>query len=370
MNETPRHPRIALFPGNGIGQEVAYGSMPLLRELFPEWEVTEGKIGWDCWCMVGDSVPPESWELARASDALLVGAITSKPAREAERELIPDLQGTGLQYQSPVVQLRRELDLYANVRPCTNPSDPGGAFNVTVVRENTEGTYKHDLAGEALDPIRAIIADDPTVAATTPDDVAVALRVTTGFAWRRLLRTCGRLARRSRGHVTIAAKPNIMQASGELARTAIEEVAPEFPDVEFEMGNADAVAMRMAASPESLDIVAAENLIGDILSDLGAGLGGGMGLTPSGNYGNGPAMFEPVHGSAPDIAGQGIANPAAFLLSAAMLGEHVGAVEAARKLRTAVYAVVRAGDPAEVTPDLGGRGTTQSLLTAVGARLD
>lgn len=360
------HPRIALFPGNGIGQEVAYGSLPLLRDLFPGWEITEGRIGWDCWCSGGDAVPPESWELARASDALLVGAITSKPAREAELELVPSLQGKGLQYRSPVVQLRRELDLYANVRPTV---DPTGRVDVTVVRENTEGTYVHDLDARHLGDLRDVIGDDPTVRQSDPSDVAVALRVTTGFAWRRLLRTCGRLARRSRGHVTVADKPNIMQATGEIVRAAMEEVAAEFDDVDFVMGNADAVAMRMAADPESLDVVAAENLIGDILSDLGAGLGGGMGVTPSANHGDGPAMFEPVHGSAPDIAGRGIANPTAFLLSAAMCGTHVGDVDAATRLRTAVGEMLRDGDPAELTPDLGGHGTTETVLRAVANRL-
>lgn len=360
------YPRIALFPGNGIGQEVAYGSLPLLRDLFPGWQITEGRIGWDCWCSGGDSVPPETWELARNSDALLVGAITSKPAREAERELVPELRGTGLTYRSPVVQLRRELDLYANVRPTV---DLAGKLDFTVVRENTEGTYVHDLDADHLGDLAGVIGGDPTVRRADPREIAVALRITTGFAWRRLLRTCGALARRSRGHVTVADKPNIMQATGEVVRTAMDDVAREFPDVEFELGNADAVAMAMASRPGDLDIIAAENLIGDILSDLGAGLGAGLGVTPSANHGDGPAMFEPVHGSAPDIAGRGIANPAAFLLSAAMCGDHVGDADAAARLRTAVRGVLRDGDPTELTPDLGGRGTTETMLRAVANRL-
>lgn len=247
-----------------------------------------------------------------------------------------------------------------------------------------------------------VVKHDPTVARSTPADTAIALRVTTGFAWRRLLRTAaaltGHAADPALRRVTVADKPNILRESGAVIRDAVDEVAAEFPGVEFEIANADAVAMRMITAPRSFDVIAAENLLGDMLSDMGAGLMGGLGLPSSGNIGADHAVFEPVHGSAPDIAGRGIANPAAFLLSAAMCAEHLAdkveasqaspaaecgagseagskseaATEAtanpdgdlrerADRLRSAVIATLR-DNP---TPDLGGTNTTAGFADAV-----
>ena len=276
-----------------------------------------------------------------------MAAITSKPAREAEAELADHLRGTGLTYRSPVLQLRRRLDLYANIRPVEDllagagsPASslddgpaptPSPRFGFTVVRENTEGLYSHDLsmAGPDSNGLWDVVKQDPTGTHSTRADTAVALRVTTGFGWRRLLRTAasltGRAADPSLRRVTIADKPNILRESGAIIRDAVDEVAAEFPDVDFEIANADAVTMRLITAPLSFDVIAAENLLGDILSDLGAGLMGGLGLPSAANMGDGHAVFEPVHGSAPDIAGRGIADPAAFLMSVAMCAEHLAA---------------------------------------------
>ena len=403
----PDRHRIVLMPGDSIGPEIVDACRPVLATAFPTWDFTDAAIGWDCWCAGGDPVPPETWRALESADAALMAAITSKPAREADAELAAHLRGTGLTYRSPVLQLRQRLDLYANVRPVEDVLDddpaasPSPRFGFTVVRENTEGLYSHDFsmrgAASAAESATAGIWDavkhDPTVTRSTPEDTAVALRVTTGFAWRRLLRTAaalsGRAADPALRRVTVADKPNILRESGAIIRDAVDEVAAEFPGIEFEIANADAVAMRMITQPRSFDVIAAENLLGDMLSDLGAGLMGGLGLPSSGNIGADHAVFEPVHGSAPDIAGRGIANPAAFLLSAAMCAEHLAGPggdesagtgestvantahhlrdlrERAARLRNAVIATLRANP----TPDLGGTNTTTGFAGEVAARL-
>lgn len=414
----PGRHRIVLLPGDGIGPEIVDACRPILAAAFPTWDFTDAPIGWECWRTGGDPVPPQTWRALESADAALMAAITSKPAREAEAELAADLRGTGLTYRSPVLQLRQRLDLFANVRPvedvlhddpartshATAPASPstasapssGPRFGFTVVRENTEGLYSHDFsmrgatgrdstsaADPALAGIWEAVAHDPTVTRSTPEDTAVALRVTTGFAWRRLLRTAatltGRAANPSLRLVTVADKPNILRESGAIIRDAVEEVAAEFPEVDFDIANADAVAMRMITQPRSFDVIAAENLLGDMLSDLGAGLMGGLGLPSSGNIGADRAVFEPVHGSAPDIAGRGVANPAAFLLSATMCADHLAnrsddanhhdaaddLRHRAAHLRAAVIATLKANP----TPDLGGTNTTSGFAGSVAARL-
>lgn len=239
------------------------------------------------------------------------------------------------------------------------------------------------MAGPDSNGLWDVVKQDPTVTHSTRADTAVALRVTTGFGWRRLLRTAasltGRAADPSLRRVTIADKPNILRESGAIIRDAVEEVAAEFPEVDFDIANADAVAMRMITQPRSFDVIAAENLLGDMLSDLGAGLMGGPGLPSSGNIGADRAVFEPVHGSAPDIAGRGVANPAAFLLSAAMCADHLAnrsddgthddagndLRHRAARLRAAVIATLKANP----TPDLGGTNTTTGFAGKVAARL-
>lgn len=418
----PGRHRIVLLPGDGIGPEIVDACRPVLAAAFPTWDFTNAPIGWECWRTGGDPVPPQTWRALESADAALMAAITSKPAREAEAELAADLRGTGLTYRSPVLQLRQRLDLFANVRPVEDvlhddparaphaaaPASPstasapssGPRFGFTVVRENTEGLYSHDFSmrgatgratverdAAAADPAMAgiwgAVAHDPTVTRSAPEDTAVALRVTTGFAWRRLLRTAAALAGRAADPslrlVTVADKPNILRESGAIIRDAVEEVAAEFPEVDFDIANADAVAMRMITQPRSFDVIAAENLLGDMLSDLGAGLMGGLGLPSSGNIGADRAVFEPVHGSAPDIAGRGVANPAAFLLSAAMCADHLAnrcddgthddagndLRHRAARLRAAVIATLKANP----TPDLGGTNTTTGFTGDVAARL-
>lgn len=380
---TPR--RITLLPGDGIGPEITDACRDLISEVFPHWHLESADIGWSQWCEHGNPAPQETWDTLERSDAALLAAITSKPAREAEAELADHLRGTGLTYRSPILQLRQHLDLYANIRPVTLP---GAAADFVIIRENTEGLYSHDYCLPPYDAptntphhhLWAEVAEDSTVsrAVEKQGEVAVSLRVTTSFAWHRLAKTAAKMAitRHAAADkpaapptVTVADKPNILRESARVIRGVIEEVAEEYPQVTFNFANADAVAMQLVTDPARFDVVIAENLIGDLLSDIGAGLIGGLGLAASANVGDDFAVFEPVHGSAPDIAGRGIANPAAFLLSAAMCAEHLGHPAAelapAAKLREAVYAATHTAP----TPDLGGTASTSEFVAAVRAEM-
>lgn len=325
-SSTRSNRHIALLPGDGIGPEIATACLPVLEAAFPHWQITTHGIGWSHWCADGDPVPAKTWEAVESADATLMVAITSKPAASAEAELADHLRGTGLTYRSPILQLRQRLDLYANIRPATIAS----GHRITIVRENTEGLYSHDLRGSDLGGVYEHIAGDPTVRETLKEgslnDVAVSLRVSTLHGWRRLLHKAADIAIRE-GHnsVTVADKPNVLQASGDVVVRAINDVSAEHPHVVFDLANVDVVAMHLATEPERYRVIAAENVFGDILSDITAGLGGGLGVVAAANVGKRSALFEPVHGSAPDIAGTDSANPTAFLRAAIMCAEHLGA---------------------------------------------
>ena len=354
----------------------------LIHKLLPHWDFPEAAIGWQQWRTHGEPIPAATWELLKNCDAALMAAITSKPAREAEAELTAELRGTGLRYQSPIVQLRRELDLFAGLRPISVPERDA---DFLIIRENTEGLYHHDVllqprSEQPEHPLWEEIGADRTVARSVESggQVAVSLRVTTSYGWQRLLTAAAHTAlarhsidpnRRRTLTVTIADKPNILRESAQVISQALAPVAAGFPQITFEFANADVVAMHLLTDPGRFDVIVAENLIGDILSDLGAGLGGGLGVAASANIGEDFALFEPVHGSAPDIAGKGIANPAAFLLSLAMCIEHLAAssteMAVAGKLRQAVAAAL-VSDP---TPDLGGSATTAEFVAATASVL-
>ncbi|MBJ7289716.1 isocitrate/isopropylmalate family dehydrogenase [Williamsia sp.] len=357
---------IAVLPGDGIGPEVVDAALPVLEAVGLGWNVEFGEIGWGCWRREGEPVPPATWELIERCDATLMGAITSKPPLEAEAELPSELQGTGRRYSSPVIALRRRLGLFANIRPITDLH--GDAFDFVVIRENTEGLYAgYDQRG-LDDDLWNLVRDHPGAAESGRADTAVALRLQTRSGLDRIFRCAfDRAAAGGFTRVTLADKPNVLRASGELARERFDAIAAEHPGIEAHTANVDAVAMAMVRSPGSFGVIVAENMFGDILSDLGAGVMGGLGLASSANVGGQGSMFEPVHGSAPDIAGRGVANPFATILTIAqMLGE-LGAPEESTRIRAAVRAAVQGG--VMVTPDLGGTASTADAAAEVIRRL-
>ena len=350
-----RELRVALVPGDGIGPEVTAASVPLLEAAARLDGVTvrctELDWGGDRLLATGTAMPEDAVDVVRAHDAVFFGAV-------GHPELAPEVSVWTL-----VLPLRKALDLYVNLRPVLawpglpGPVAGGDRADFVVVRENTEGEYS-GIGGR--------------VHVGTPAEVATEVAVHSRAAIERVTRYAFELARARRGQVTLVTKSNVMRYGYGLWDEVVAEIAvSEYPDVELETSFIDAMAARMIERPASLDVLLCSNLFGDVLSDLGAPMAGGLGMAPSANIhpdGDVPGFFEPVHGSAPDIAGRGIANPAAAVLSAAMLLDDTGCPLGATALRAAVGAAV--ADGAGRTPDLGGAATTEQAAAAIARALE
>ncbi len=324
-------PTICLIPGDGIGQEVIPETARVLAHLCPDIHFTQAEAGWETFLRQGTALPEATIQAVARADATLFGA-TQSPT-----------DGPVQGYKSPILDLRRRFDLYANLRPTHTLLPHHPQVDLLIVRENTEGLYIRDEESDG--------------------ETAVALRRITRRASQRIARVALEHARARRGRLTIIHKANVLPLTDGLFRRAALEVAEDYPDVQVEDMLVDAAAMWLVKDPARFDVLVAPNLYGDILSDLAAGLVGGLGLAPSANIGdNRVAVFEPVHGSAPDIAGQGVANPTAALLSGAMALDHLGRVEEARRLRIAIYAALQSG-PLPV--DLGGDASTIEFTETV-----
>lgn len=326
-----------LIPGDGIGLEVIPAAVEVLRATGLAFDTVYAEAGWACFQHHGTALPQETVDLAKRSDAILFGAVSS-----------PSFKVEG--YSSPIVALRRELDLFANLRPSHSwpvaSSRPG--VDLLLVRENSEGLYVRRERRQG--------------------DTAIAERVITRQGAERVARVACEWAMRRRRHLTIIHKANVLPETCGLFRQTALEVAAEYPDLIVQEMLVDTAALRLVTHPEAFDVIVTTNLFGDILSDEAAGLVGGLGLAPSANVGitRSPALFEPVHGSAPDIAGQGVANPIAAILAAAMLLDHLGETERARHVRDAVEHTLRHGPH---TPDLGGTATTAQVAEAIKLRM-
>ena len=336
--------RVAIIPGDGIGVEVVREAVRVLEVVAPrhglDLELTSWELGAERYLREGVTISEEEFRsLAEEHDAILLGALGDPrvPGNEPARDIL--------------LGLRFRLDLYVNFRP-SRLLDPGlcplrrvPAIDIEIFRENTEGVYV-DMGGNFK--------------AGTPDEVAVQEDVNTRKGVERILRAAFDHARsRGRERVTMVDKANAMPAAGGLWRRTLEEVAHSYPDIEAEALYVDTVAMDLVRRPERYQVIVTCNLFGDILSDLAAGLTGGLGLAPSANLHPGRhALFEPVHGSAPDIAGRGVANPLGAIACVGLLLEHLGADAAAAEVRQAVTDSVREGPR---TPDLGGSGTTAEV---------
>ena len=369
--------RIALLPGDGIGVEVIDAARVVLDRLELDAEYIEGEIGWDYWCAEGDAFPARTIELLKGVDAALFGAITSKPKTEAERELAPELRGKGCVYRSPIVRMRQLFDLYICLRPCKaypgNPLNHKEGIDIVVFRENTEDLY----AGVEFSPVpRAVrdvlVAESPKTFAPfadlDPDDYAVSCKINTRRGCERIIRAAFEFARdHGRKKVTVVHKANVVRATDGMFLEAGKRVAAEFPDVEMDAANVDAMAMWALKRPFDYDVLVAPNLYGDIISDLCAQMVGGLGFGCSGNIGDKLAVFEPTHGSAPKYAGQDKVNPIATILAAKMMLEWLGETDKAQRVEQAVADVIREGKV--LTYDMGGRATTTEMGKAIAARL-
>ncbi|MHB1004320.1 MAG: isocitrate/isopropylmalate dehydrogenase family protein [Chloroflexota bacterium] len=325
---------VCVVEGDGIGREVVPAAVTVLRALALPLAFVPARAGFACYQDCGDPIPAETIAACREADAVLFGAVTTPPD-------IPS-------YRSAIVTLRKELDLYANIRPVRSLGVPGfrEGIDLVIVRENTEGLY----SGQEEDL----------------GDVAIAKRIITRKGSARIARAAFDLAAREhRSRVTIVHKANVLRKTCGLFRRTAFEVASDYPQVSADEMLVDAMAMRLIKDPERFSVIVTTNLFGDILSDEAAMLVGGMGLAAAGNIGERGALFEPVHGSAPDIAGKGIANPLASILAAGMMLSYLGEAAAAERINRAVGSAIAGG---LLPPDLGGSaGTAQVTQTVLAA---
>ena len=368
--------RIAVLPGDGIGKDVTEAAMIVLEKLGLDADYRYGDVGWNFWCREGNPLPDRTIQLLKETEVCLFGAVTSKTADEAAQELDPSLRGKGLKYSSPIVRLRQMFDLYVNLRPCKafqgNPLNYRDGIDIVIFRENTEGMY----AGVEFRPLppevrKVLEAHHPAMkrfSSAKDEEIAVSLRLMTQKGCVRILRAAFDYAKRNgRKRVTLVEKANVLRETGGLMIQEAQKLARGYPEIPFDVANVDAMAMWLVKNPEHYDVLVAENLFGDIISDLAAQLVGGLGFSASGNIGDHYAIFEPTHGSAPKHAGLGKANPIAMLNAAVMMLEWLGEAERAGALERAIREVVAGGTVR--TYDMGGAATTMEMANAVAARI-
>ena len=344
--------KLAVIPGDGIGQEVTAEALKVLEVAAPggvKFEPTRYDLGAERYLATGEVLPDSVLAEIRAHDAILLGAVGGKPG---DPDLPPGILERGL-----LLRLRFELDHYVNLRPSrifpgvASPLADPGEVDFVVVREGTEGPYT---------------GNGGSIRVGTPHEVATEVSLNTAFGVERVVRDAfARAQRRPRRKLTLVHKTNVLVNAGAVWSRLVGEVGLEFPDVTVDYLHIDAATIFMTTDPSRFDVIVTDNLFGDIITDLAAAITGGIGLAASGNINpdrTAPSMFEPVHGSAPDIAGQQKADPTAAILSTALLLEHLGLDDAARTVEDAVVAEL-----AERTP--GTTRTTSEVGDAVAARV-
>lgn len=369
--------RIAWLPGDGVGPEVLEAARLVLDRLKLDAEYSHGDIGWTYWCSEGDALPKRTRQLLEEVDAAVFGAITSKPVREAEDELERGLRGTGLLYRSPIVRMRQLFDLYTCLRPCRaypeNPLNYKEGIDLVVFRENTEDLY----AGVEFSPVPSGVAQRLcqlnrafcAFEGLAPDEYAISCKINTLRGSERIARAAFEYARtHGRRSVTVVHKANVVRASDGLFLDCAREVAADFPEIEFNNANVDAITMWLLKDPFNYDVLVAPNLYGDIISDLCAQMVGGLGFACSGNIGDSLAVFEPTHGSAPKYEGQYKVNPVATILAVRMMLEWLGEEEMSQRVDRAVAEVVRRGEVR--TYDMGGSNSTLEMAEAVARAIE
>jgi len=327
--------KIAVIPGPGIGGEVVPEAVRVLESTDLTFDCHYFEVGYEVFQKTGTPVPDDVLAGIRKTQACLFGATTTPVG-------VPG-------YRSAIITLRRALGLYANVRPAKSLAIQKSMKDVdlVIVRENTEGLYsgmEFELA-----------------------DSAYSIRVVTRKATERISRFAFDLAMKRRKKVTVVTKANVLRMSDGLFLEVARKVAEDYPEVEVEEAFVDVTAMRLILKPQIFDVIVTSNLFGDILSDETAGLVGGLGLTPSANIGADYGLFEPVHGSAPRLAGKDIANPMAAIMASKMMLDYLGETGWAERIENAVVAVLEEGKV--LTPDLGGSSSTKQVTDAIIAAL-
>lgn len=341
-----RTPRIAVLPGDGVGPEVTAVAVRVLQAAGFQGTFTTHPVGWAEWCARGEALPAATLQACRDAGAVLFGAITSKPEDAAQAELTAGLRGK-VRYRSPILRLRQELDLYANVRPCK-----GNGVDLVLFRENTEGLYAGHERAHAGDDLARLFPG-------LPADAAVSLRVITPKGAQRICDAAfAHAAANGRKRVTLLEKANVLRETGAVMRKAFQAAAKRHPGIAADELHIDAACARVVSRPDDFDVVVATNLFGDIFSDVAAEVSGGLPLAASESSGDRHLLFEPVHGSAPDIAGKGVANPLGAVKAASMMASRLGQGDVAERVDAAVAQVL-------VSPrrpmDLGGKSGTAEV---------
>lgn len=333
--------KIAVIPGDGIGKEVMEATLNILEALNIEFKYEFGDAGDECYEKTGEALPQATIDIVKNTDACLFGA-----AGETAADVI--------------VRLRQEMDLFANLRPVKSYPGTNALFDnldFMIVRENTEGMY---------------IGDEDYIEDESGNITgATAKRVIRKEASKRICQYAfNHAGKNGRKKVTGVHKANVLKKTDGLFKKVFYEIAKNYENegIEAEDFYVDAAAMYLLTRPQSFEVIVTTNLFGDILSDEGAGLVGGLGLVPSANIGENKGLFEPVHGSAPDIAGKGLANPTAMVLSAVMMLEYLGEKEAAKKLDNAIIEVL--SESKFVTGDLGGNFSTMEMAEAIKEKIN
>ena len=336
-------PTICLIPGDGIGSEVVFAAAECLASLGLNLRFSEAQAGFDWFKTSGNAIPDETLANIETAGIALFGANSS-----------PSTQVQG--YKSPILFMRKTFDLYANLRPVF--SLPGGfsrpGINLLIVRENTEGLY----AGRERREGDTAIAERIITRNASLRIARIAFEQAKNHPYTQVFQKYLHLPTRQESLVTVVHKANVLKLTDGLFREACLQVASEFPELSMNELLVDAAAMRLIRDPENFDTIVTTNLFGDILSDEASALMGGLGVAPSANLGKKIAIFEPVHGSAPDIAGLGIANPLGAIFSSVMLLEFIGLSDAAARLTSAVYLTLL---EEVMTQDLGGSATTSQV---------
>ncbi|MCX6640165.1 MAG: isocitrate/isopropylmalate dehydrogenase family protein [bacterium] len=367
--------RIAWLPGDGVGKEVMEAARLVLDKLQLDAQYIHGDIGWDFWISEANALPDRTIKLLGETDCALFGAITSKPKDEADKELAPQLRGKGHSYFSPIVRLRQELNLHTNQRPCKaykgNPLNYRDDIDLVVFRENTEGMY----GGVEFFPLPQSVFDALCVhpkmkkfGENPLSEIALSTRIMTKKGCESINRQAFEFARKfKRRSVTVVDKPNVLRETGGLMIKAARNVAKDYPEIPLWETNIDAQCMWLIKNPNNYDVLVAENMFGDILSDLCAQLVGGLGFACAGNIGDNYAVFEPTHGSAPKYAGMYKVNPIATILSAKMMLDWLGEVDKGARLENAVAEVISEGKVR--TYDMDGKATTIDMAKAIAEKV-
>ncbi len=368
--------RIAWLPGDGIGVEVMEAARMVLDRLGLDAEYIHGDIGWDFWCKEADAFPARTVDLLKSVNAAMFGAITSKPVKAAEAELVPELKGKGLVYRSPIVRMRQLFDLYVCLRPCKayagNPINHKEGIDLVVFRENTEDLYAgvefSPVPAELVATLKQLSKPFAPFADLPGDHYAISCKINTKKGSERIVRAAYEFAKKhGRKKVTIVHKANVVRATDGLFLEEAKRVAKDYPGIETDDANIDAIGMWLLKNPFNYDVLVAPNLYGDIISDLCAQMVGGLGFGCSGNIGEKLAVFEPTHGSAPKHAGLNKANPIATILAAKMMLDWLGEKDMAARLEAATAAVIKEGKVR--TYDMGGSATTTEMGRAIADKL-